>query len=82
MVDVQEGLGEGETVRILRQLLLGLAFLHDRNIAHLDIKPQNILLAGPDIGSDVKLCDFGISRVIHDGVEVREILGTPDYVGE
>lgn len=31
--------------------------------------------------TDIVLCDFGISRVIQDGVEVREILGTPDYVG-
>lgn len=82
MVDIQEGLGEAETIRILRQLLLGLSFLHDRNIAHLDIKPQNILLTESDVGSDVKLCDFGISRLIENGVEVREILGTPDYVGE
>ncbi|XP_047343325.1 serine/threonine-protein kinase PKH2-like isoform X3 [Vespa velutina] len=29
---------------------------------------------------DVKLCDFEISRVILEGTEVREILGTPDYV--
>ena len=28
---------------------------------------------------EVKLCDFEISRVI---LEVREILGTPDYVGK
>lgn len=32
--------------------------------------------------TDIILCDFGISRVIQDGIEVREILGTPDYVGE
>jgi hypothetical protein len=31
---------------------------------------------------DVKLCDFEISRVIIEGTEIREILGTPDYVGE
>ncbi|KAJ9577424.1 hypothetical protein L9F63_005995 [Diploptera punctata] len=29
---------------------------------------------------DVKLCDFEISRVILEGTEIREILGTPDYV--
>lgn len=31
---------------------------------------------------EVKLCDFEISRVILEGTEVREILGTPDYVGK
>ena len=30
----------------------------------------------------VKLCDFEISRLLTPGYEVREILGTPDYVGE
>ncbi|KAK7041979.1 Stk17bp, partial [Halocaridina rubra] len=30
--------------------------------------------------SDVKLCDFGISRIIMANIEVREVLGTPDYV--
>lgn len=29
---------------------------------------------------DVKLCDLEISRVIVAGQEVRELLGTPDYV--
>lgn len=80
IVDAQEGLPEMETIRILKQILHGLEFLHERNIAHLDIKPQNILLAGDYPGAEIKLCDFGISRIIQNGVDVREILGTPDYV--
>lgn len=28
----------------------------------------------------LKLCDFGISRIVQEGGKVREILGTPDYV--
>ncbi|KAK6617939.1 hypothetical protein RUM43_014168 [Polyplax serrata] len=80
IVDVQESLSELETVLILKQILRGILFLHARNIAHLDIKPQNILLSGNCPLSEIKLCDFGISRVIQAGVEVREILGTPDYI--
>jgi len=45
------------------------------------LQPQNLLLTGAYPECDIKLCDFGISRVIQSGVEVREILGTPDYVG-
>lgn len=41
-----------------------------------------MLLTGNYPDCDIKLCDFGISRVIRSGIEVREILGTPDYVGE
>jgi len=28
----------------------------------------------------LKLCDFGISRVVCEGINVREMAGTPDYV--
>lgn len=80
VVDLQDGLQEVETVQVMRQILEGLIFLHDHNIAHLDLKPQNMLLTGNYPDCDIKLCDFGISRVIRSGIEVREILGTPDYV--
>ncbi|KAK7867026.1 hypothetical protein R5R35_005669 [Gryllus longicercus] len=80
VLDVQEGLEELQAARFMKQILQGLGFLHNHNIAHLDLKPQNLLLTGNYPDCDVKLCDFGISRVIQNGVEVREILGTPDYV--
>ena len=31
---------------------------------------------------EIKLCDLEVSRVIQEGEEIREIIGTPDYVGE
>lgn len=48
----------------------------------LRLQPQNLVLMGAFPTCDVKLCDFEISRVILEGTEIREILGTPDYVGE
>ncbi|EFN83167.1 Serine/threonine-protein kinase 17B [Harpegnathos saltator] len=71
---------EGDVVHFVRQLVEGLAYLHERNIAHLDIKPQNLVMMSTFPECDVKLCDFEISRVILEGTEIREILGTPDYV--
>lgn len=41
VVDLQDGLQEVETVRVMRQILEGLIFLHDHNIAHLDLKVSN-----------------------------------------
>lgn len=40
-------------------LATALAYLHQQNIRHNDIKPQNILVAN----SDIYLSDFGTSRV-------------------
>lgn len=59
----------------MKQILEGVAYLHNRNIAHLDLKPQNLLLSVKDSCDDIKLCDFGISKVLKPGVVVREILG-------
>ncbi|XP_042235940.1 citron rho-interacting kinase-like [Homarus americanus] len=71
---------ERDVISFTRQLLEGLVFIHDRNLVHLDIKPQNLVLMGEFPDCAVKLCDFEISRVLTPGREVREILGTPDYV--
>lgn len=43
-------------------------------------QPQNLVLTADFPNCDVKLCDFGISRYLSEGADVREILGTPDYV--
>lgn len=47
-------------IEILRQCLMGLEFLHARNIMHRDIKPDNIVLKShsPIL---VKLVDFGLA---------------------
>ncbi|XP_076065454.1 uncharacterized protein LOC143039386 [Oratosquilla oratoria] len=71
---------ERDVIGFLRQLLEGLVFLHDHGIVHLDIKPQNLVLMGDFPDCAVKLCDFEIARLVMPGHEVREILGTPDYV--
>ncbi|KAJ8927414.1 hypothetical protein NQ314_020083 [Rhamnusium bicolor] len=80
ILDGGQCLGEVEARKAMKQILEGVAYLHDKNIAHLDLKPQNLLLSVEDCCDDIKLCDFGISKVLQPGVTVREILGTADYV--
>jgi glycogen synthase kinase 3 beta len=46
---------------IMRQLLEALAFIHEKGIAHRDIKPDNVLL---DADLNAKLCDFGSAKVL------------------
>lgn len=81
-VGVKDTFSEAMSRRLLLQILEGVHFLHDNNIVHLDLKPQNILLTkeGTDPDANIKLVDFGLSKYITNGLEVREILGTPDYV--
>lgn len=45
--------------KFINQLLSAIKYLHERQILHLDLKPDNILITG--VNSDVKLVDFGFS---------------------
>ena len=48
---------------IMRDLVSGLHALHERDILHLDIKPENILFESEDADARIKITDFGLSRV-------------------
>ena len=45
------------------QILRGLKLIHSANVIHRDLKPSNILI---NDACDLKICDFGLSRVLHD----------------
>lgn len=49
---------------IFKQLLLGVAFMHDNGVAHMDIKLENILV---DASGIVKLCDLDCAEVVDGG---------------
>uniref|UniRef100_A0A0D3FN81 mitogen-activated protein kinase kinase n=1 Tax=Oryza barthii TaxID=65489 RepID=A0A0D3FN81_9ORYZ len=55
---------EAAVAEVAAQALSGLAYLHARRVAHLDVKPAN-LLASTD--GEVKLADFGIARLVDGG---------------
>ncbi|KAK7913522.1 hypothetical protein WMY93_013733 [Mugilogobius chulae] len=62
--------------RFLQQIACALQFLHEKNISHLDLKPQNILLSG----SVLKLADFGFAQYMSPWDEQSVLRGSPLYM--
>ena len=71
----------GKKIAIIKQVASALKHLHSRNIAHCDIKSENILL---DWNNNAKLCDFGLSALKNETGSSQSNLvppgqGTPHY---
>ncbi len=54
-----------------------MSHIHCRSVIHRDIKLDNILL---DCEKGVKICDFGVSKIIKKGQVIKEQCGTPAYL--
>ncbi len=73
-----------EKMCIFKQICFGLKYIHENDIAHLDIKPDNVLVARNGL---MKITDYGCSEmghIIHGdfGSKVALLdkrLGTPPY---
>lgn len=69
---------ELEAAKLLRPLLESVAYLHDLGIVHRDLKPENIL-CGEEL-EDLKIADFGLSKMILPKEKMDSACGTLSYV--
>lgn len=70
-------LDENTAKSIFKSLIAGLHYCHTRRIVHRDIKLDNLLLTSK---GELKICDFGVSRVVGRGEVMTERCGTPAYM--
>ncbi len=62
--------------KVLKQLCMALAILHQNSIVHRDVKPENVMVSD---GGRVVLIDLSISRKVIPGGSDTQILGTVGY---
>jgi len=65
---------ESVVATVMREVLMGLAYMHDQHYAHCDIKPENIFLSRD---GEVKIGDFGLAKDVRvdDAVPLRGTWG-------
>jgi len=75
---IARGLSVGEAVEIVRQVLAGVRYAHERGIIHRDLKPQNVLV---DSEGRARVTDFGIARAgASEITQTGSVLGTAQYL--
>jgi serine/threonine protein kinase len=64
---------------IIKQVLLIIRDLHELDIVHQDMKPENLLLVDRD-SNTIKLCDFGLAEIVTDDIELVGLAGSTPYM--
>ncbi|KAL3316902.1 Calcium/calmodulin-dependent protein kinase type IV [Cichlidogyrus casuarinus] len=70
---------EKSAINIIRQILNGVAYLHQAGIVHGDLKPENLMITDNSAEPIVKIADFGLSHLLTEEVQIMAIGGTPQY---
>jgi len=73
-------LSENRAAELTHKLATSIFYLHSYGIAHRDLKPENILMTDPSDTAELKLLDFGLSKIIGPNEKCEEPFGTLSYV--
>ncbi|KAI8333927.1 kinase-like domain-containing protein [Chlamydoabsidia padenii] len=69
---------EDQARHYFREMILGIEYLHNNEIAHRDIKPDNLLLSNDNI---LKIVDFGVSEMFIKGNDkLKKSAGSPAFM--
>ena len=82
-----ENISLNEIYQIIRSMISALKFIHQHNVCHRDIKPQNIMYTG----NDWAIIDFGLASFtidengdsiynLSENEKKQHIVGTPKYI--
>ena len=73
-------LPETKVCEIIHKLSMAIYYLHSYGIVHRDLKPENILMTDLTSNADIRLLDFGLSKIIGNDEKCTEPYGTLSFV--
>jgi len=73
-------LTEKEVAKLIRGIVDAIHYCHSRGVSHRDLKLENLMFSDNDESADVKLIDFGFSKLFKGGNTMYAVLGSPYYV--
>jgi serine/threonine protein kinase len=69
-------LPEQRVEEIIHKICMAVYYLHSYGITHRDLKPENILMTDESNEADIRLTDFGLSKIIGPEEYCHEPYGT------
>ena len=69
-------LQEKRACELIQKLTKAIAYLRSYGITHRDLKPENILMTDNSDTADLRLLDFGLSKIIGPNEFCTEPYGT------
>ena len=73
-------LPETKVCEIIHKLSMAVYYLHSYGIVHRDLKPENILMTDLSATADIRLLDFGLSKIVGNDEKCTEPYGTLSFV--
>eukprot|EP01103_Thecamoeba_quadrilineata_P007028 TRINITY_DN16806_c0_g1_i1.p1 TRINITY_DN16806_c0_g1~~TRINITY_DN16806_c0_g1_i1.p1 ORF type:complete len:299 (-),score=84.51 TRINITY_DN16806_c0_g1_i1:120-1016(-) len=71
---------EAKAAEVVRKMVSAIQYLHEKDIVHRDLKPENLLLKNDHDVTEIKIADFGLSKIVSNKAFMQTACGTPGYV--
>ena len=72
-------LTEKRASTIIHQMSTAVYYMHSFGVVHRDLKPENVLMTSTEEDSDIRILDFGLSKILGPYEKCDEPYGTLTY---